>query len=116
MSCYKFIKFSQTHCHIILDIIGAGRWLVTIPYTLEGRLRLLEFTLFNECVSKYDKAFSKLDKSELVEEDSDASSITLNNSVITYIADDFTLVLIADFNDNKYELKVKEMKGQKING
>lgn len=66
--------------------------------------------------AEYDKVFSKLDKSDLVEEDADASSVTLKTSIISYIANDYTLMLVSDFDANKYELRIKEMKGQKIDG
>lgn len=73
----------------------------------DGDTYIIEF----ESDSEYNKAFSKLDKSDLVEEKDDASSITLDTSIVVYEADNFMLTLIANFNTNKYELKVNEMKG-----
>ena len=88
-----------------LGITNAGHFLKDGTYVVEF-----------ESDSEYNKAFSKLDRSDLLEEDSDASSVTLSTAIVSYIADGFTLTLVSNFDDNTYELRVTEMKGQKING
>lgn len=64
-----------------------------------------------ETDAEYNKAFSKLDKSDLLEENPDASSVTLDTSIVVYESDDYVLTLLANFNENRYELQVKELKG-----
>ena len=59
----------------------------------------------------YNKAFSRLDKSDELEEDDDASAITLDTSIVVYTNDKYKLALVANFEQNKYELRVTEMKG-----
>lgn len=63
-----------------------------------------------ETSNEFNKAFSKLDKSELVDENDDASSITLETSTVMYEAEGFTLSLIADFMHDTYRLVVTEVK------
>lgn len=63
-----------------------------------------------ETSNQFNKAFSKLDKSDLVDENEDASSITLETSTVMYVADDYTLALIADFDQDTYRLVVTEIK------
>lgn len=57
----------------------------------------------------FNKIFSLLDKSDLVEENDDASSITLNSSNVEYIGDDYLLNLIADFSQDIYKLVITEL-------
>ena len=63
-----------------------------------------------ETSNQFNKAFSKLDKSDLVDENEDASSITLETSTVMYVAEGFTLALIADFDQDTYRLVVTEIK------
>ena len=58
----------------------------------------------------FNRAFSRLDKSDLVDENEDASSITLETSTVMYVAEGFTLALIADFDQDTYRLVVTEIK------
>lgn len=58
---------------------------------------------------EYDKVFSKLDKSELVEENDDASVINVDVSNIMYMSDDYSLNLIADFDSDTYKLVVTKL-------
>lgn len=63
-----------------------------------------------ETSDQFNKAFSKLDKSELLDENEDASSITLETSTVLYEAEGFTLALVADFDQDAYKLVVTEIK------
>ena len=74
---------------------------------INNSIYVIEF----ETDEEYNKAFSKLDKSDLIEEDADAGTVTLDTSIVVYKSDEYVLTLIANFSDNKYELQVKEMKG-----
>ena len=58
--------------------------------------------------NEYGKYFSKLDKSDLVEEDQDASSVNFENSSIQFVNDEYTLTLIADFENDTYSLSIRE--------
>lgn len=58
---------------------------------------------------EFGKIFSKLDKSDLVDEDEESSSITLDSANITYLSDDYTITLMGDFeNDTDYKLVMRE--------
>lgn len=59
---------------------------------------------------EFNKAFSRLDKSSLVEENEDSSVITLDVSNVMYIGDGYSFNLIADFDQDTYKLVVTELK------
>lgn len=61
-------------------------------------------------VEEYNRAFSKLDKSDIVTENEDASVINVSVSNIMYSNEDFSLNLIADFDNDSYKLVVTELK------
>lgn len=62
---------------------------------------------------EYNKAFSKLDRTDLVEENDDTSVINMSVSNIMYSNDDFSLNLIADFDNDTYKLVVTDLKEKK---
>lgn len=59
---------------------------------------------------EYNKAFSKLDRTNLVEENDDTSVINMSVSNIMYSNNDFSLNLIADFDNDTYKLVVTDLK------
>ena len=63
-----------------------------------------------ESSDQFNKAFSKLDKSDLVEENEDSSVVNLNVTNVMYISEDYSLNLIADFSADTYKLVVTELK------
>lgn len=62
---------------------------------------------------EYNKAFSKLDRTDLVEENDDTSVINMSVSNIMYSNDDFSLNLIADFDNDTYKLVITDLKEKK---
>lgn len=64
-----------------------------------------------ESPEEYNSVFSKLDKSDLVEENYDSSVISKTVSNILYTSDKYSLNLIADFDSDTYKLVVTELKG-----
>ena len=58
--------------------------------------------------NEYGRYFSKLDKSDLVEEEQDASSVNFENSSIQFTNDKYTLTLLADFENDTYSLNSRE--------
>ena len=60
--------------------------------------------------TEFNKAFSRLDKSSLVEENEDSSVVNLNITNIMYLHNDYSLNLIADFEQGVYKLVVTELK------
>ena len=58
---------------------------------------------------EFNKIFSKLDKSELIEENEDSSVVNVNVSNILYFSDKFSLNLIADFKQDIYKLVVTDL-------
>lgn len=63
-----------------------------------------------DSASEYNRAFSKLDKTDLVEENDDASVANVSVSNIMYSNDEFSLNLIADFDSDSYRLVVTKLK------
>lgn len=61
----------------------------------------------------FNRIFSKLDKSDLLEENEDSSVVNLEITNILYMADGFTLNLIADFDQDIYKLVITEIKEKK---
>lgn len=59
---------------------------------------------------QFNKAFSRLEKSDLVEENEDSSVVDLNVSNVMYISDDYSFNLIAEFEQDIYKLVVSELK------
>lgn len=58
---------------------------------------------------EYNKTFSKLDKSNLVEENEDSSLATLQMSNVFYESDKYSFNLVADFDNDIYKLVVHEL-------
>ena len=58
--------------------------------------------------NEYGRYFSNLDKSDLVEEEQDASSVNFENSSIQFTNDKYTLTLLADFENDTYSLNIRE--------
>jgi len=56
----------------------------------------------------YGIYYSKLDRSDLLDEDEESSNVTIDGSTIVYISDDYTLTLIADFASDQYKLTIRE--------
>ena len=60
----------------------------------------------------YNRIFSKLDKSDLVEENEDSSVVNLEVTNILYLANGYSLNLIADFEQDTYKLVVTELEDE----
>lgn len=57
----------------------------------------------------YNKIFSRLDKSDLVEENEDSSVVNLDVTNILYISEKYAINLIADFEQDLYKIVVTEL-------
>ena len=57
---------------------------------------------------EFNNVFAKLDKSDEVEENENASNITLEMSSIQYMSDNYILNLTADFSQDIYKLVLTE--------
>lgn len=60
----------------------------------------------------YNSVFSKLDKSDLIEENEDSSVVNVDVTNILYIGDNYALNLIADFKQDTYKLVVTELEDE----
>jgi hypothetical protein len=58
---------------------------------------------------EFNKIFSKLDKSDLIEENEESSVINVDVSNVLYLSDEFALNLIADFKQDLYKLVVTDI-------
>ena len=65
-------------------------------------------TLDIEGSNNYGKVYSKLDNSDLVEEDENSSQVTEDTSSIQFDNDDYILTLLANFDTDEYKLIVKK--------
>lgn len=59
----------------------------------------------------FNKIFSKLQKNDKVEENEDSSVVNLSVSNVLFLTDNYSLNLIADFDQNIYKLVVTELEG-----
>ena len=55
----------------------------------------------------YGRIYSRLDRSELLEENEDASQLTIDTSSIRYESEKYYLTLLADFNADTYQLVIQ---------
>ena len=55
----------------------------------------------------YGRIYSKLDRSDLVEENEDASQLTLDTSSLRYENDEYEITLLADFDEDSYQLIIQ---------
>lgn len=56
----------------------------------------------------WSKAYSKLDKSNYVEEEEDSTNVTLESSTVQFVNDKFTITMVADFESDIYKLICRE--------
>lgn len=82
-----------------LGIINAGSYSEDDTYVVDI-----------ENSDEYNKIFSRLDRSELLEENEDASVVDYDVTNVMYVTEGYTLNLIADFKNNTYKLVVTEVK------
>jgi phosphoribosylaminoimidazole (AIR) synthetase len=59
----------------------------------------------------FNKVFSKLQKSDKVEENEDSSVINLNVSNVLFVSDSYAFNIIADFDQDLYKLVITELEG-----
>lgn len=57
---------------------------------------------------EWSKAYSKLDKSDLVDEEDDSTNITMESSTVQFVGDEFTITMTADFESDIYKLVCRE--------
>lgn len=67
------------------------------------------YVLDIEGSDNYGRIYSRLDRSELVEEDEASSQLTLDTSSLRYENDEYQLTLLADFNEDKYQLIIQKI-------
>ena len=65
-----------------------------------------------ESSDDYNKTYSKLSKNDSLEEDGESSNIDLAKSTILFYSEDFELELIANFEEDTYNLVVTELEGE----
>ena len=56
----------------------------------------------------YGRVYSRLDKSNLVEEDEDSSQMTAETASIQYESEKYLITLLANFDTDEYKLVIKE--------
>lgn len=58
---------------------------------------------------EYGRIYSKLDKSDLLDEVVDNSQITYDAANIQYESDNYLISLLADFKNDNYKMTIKEI-------
>lgn len=74
----------------------------------EGNFKDKQYIIDISNSNEFGKYYSILNKSDLVNEDIEVSTVNVENSNIKFNSDDFDLTLIADFNNSIYKLIVEE--------
>ena len=72
------------------------------------------YVLDIEGPDNYGRIYSRLDRSALLEEDEDASQLTFDTSSIRYQNDEYMLTLLADFNEDTYQLVIQTKEPSKV--
>lgn len=75
------------------------------PYENENGSYTIDLDNSNE----YSRYYSKLDKSDMFEEDEEASQVSIETSSIQYLSDDFIVTLMANFDTDEYKLIIREI-------
>lgn len=58
---------------------------------------------------EFAKTYSKLDRSNLVDEDEESSVISLDNGSIQFIGDDYIITLLSNDDADEYKLTIKSI-------
>ena len=74
----------------------------------EGNFKDNQYLIDISNSNEFGKYYSILNKSDLVNEDIEVSTVNVENSNIRFNSDDFDLTLIADINNSIYKLIVEE--------
>ena len=74
-------------------------------YFSDSKTYVIDF----EDSTQYSKAFSKLDKTDLVEELVDSSVSNTSISNVLYTNEEYSLNIIADFDNDEYKLIVHKL-------
>ena len=67
------------------------------------------YNIDTEDSDEYGKIYSKLDKSDLIDEIPDSSQMTYETASIQFENDDYLITLLADFNEDTYKMTIKEL-------
>lgn len=67
------------------------------------------YTVPIEDSNEYNKIYSRLERSDLVDEDAEESHMSADTSVIEYVGDSYVIDLFADFEKDAYRLEIKEV-------
>ncbi len=59
--------------------------------------------------NEYSRYYSKLDKADFLEEDEEASQVSIETSSIQFINDEWALTLLANFDTDEYKLIIRKL-------
>ena len=59
--------------------------------------------------NEYSRYYSKLDKADFLEEDEEASQVSIETSSIQFVNDEWALTLLANFETDEYKLIIREL-------
>lgn len=75
----------------------------------EGELRDNVYTITLEDSDDYSRAYTKLSNADIVNLDIDNIKLSEHETVMTYLADDYDIVLTANFDDDYYTIELREL-------
>jgi len=70
------------------------------------------FTIDIDNSNEYSSYYSKLNKADFLEQDDEASQVSIETSSIQFLSDDFTITLLADFDNDSYKMIIREMENK----
>lgn len=86
--------------------------LTSIGINLPGHYEGDDYVVDIDNSDMFYRVFSKLDNTDLLDEEIESSQVGLDATNVIYSSDDYVVNLIANFEDNTYSLICKEIKDE----
>ena len=87
----------------------AKKFAEELGITKEGSYVDGVYTIVLDNSNEYSKVYTLLDKSDKVDLDGDEVNLGVDSSIMVYLADDFDISLIANFEEDSYVVKFEEV-------
>ena len=86
--------------------------LTTICINLPGHYEGDDYVVDIDNSDMFYRVFSKLDNTDLLDEETESSQVGLDATNVIYSSDDYSINLIANFENDTYSLICKEIKDE----
>jgi len=67
------------------------------------------YTLELDNSNEFAKYYTKLEKSDLFDQDDEASNVSVDTSTVQYVGDDFIITLVSDLNEDTYKMVIRKI-------